>query len=97
MPPKSPRMFRKALNYGGHLRRRIAAALKGQENLLPPQAVQERLDICAGCPTLIGGVRECAGCGCPVDEKAKYVTEHCWDWKWPGDKLRNDYPGETPE
>jgi hypothetical protein len=47
-----------------------------------PALALRRVQICEQCNQLVKSTRQCKGCWCFIDEKAKYDNQHCKLNKW---------------
>jgi hypothetical protein len=54
-----------------------------QESKVSSDVLQERLDVCSGCPQFIKATKQCKKCGCFMNLKAKLENATCPLGKWP--------------
>lgn len=82
-PIREPGLLRKALNFGRALWRHW----RNRRLRVSRRAYRQRLAVCEGCPSLDAERMVCRErkCGCKVERKAGWASEHCPLGKWPGD------------
>jgi hypothetical protein len=51
-------------------------------NRVPSSVLQERLEICEGCPFFRSSLKQCKKCGCIMPQKAKLADAFCPVHKW---------------
>lgn len=84
-PTAYPSWGEQAANFAGAVGRAAAAAVRGEDVLVPDAEYEERLATCRACEFFDAGAGRCRACGCITVAKARLATERCPKRKWPGE------------
>ncbi len=76
-----PNILRQSLSAVSAAAGECGAAMAGAPPVEDAE-IARRLSVCEACPFLIAGEKRCSKCGCFVDAKARFRTQHCPLGKW---------------
>ena len=64
------------------VKKAVSSTIQAKSTISQQSRVEERLEICEKCPSLIKTSKRCAECGCFVYAKVQFEFEECPLEKW---------------